>query len=70
MPATMAQGLLKQKTVQPESARVDHLNEHTRWNLLDRERIVNTAPAFFVSADAAFGFWNVFFAEYHVEGDL
>lgn len=47
------------ETGEPEVAQVDHLHNHTRWHLAERQRVVNTAWSFLDSANLLLNLWHV-----------
>jgi hypothetical protein len=62
--------IIRWEAVEPEFARADHLDKHVRWDLLEPERIVNTAHTFLYSADAVLDFWDVLAVGHRIEVDL
>ena len=58
------------KRINPEHTGIDHLDDESRWHLLERQRIVNASDTFLDCPDVSFNFGNVLIGGHGVEINL
>ena len=58
------------KRINPEHTGIDHLDDESRWHLLERQRIVNASNTFLDCTNVTLNLRNVFVGRHGVHVDF